>query len=276
MPISTGTALLGAGALSAGASIFGATSQASAEQKAIAAQQQMLSQGLSWAGQEQTAAQGALNPFISAGQGAMSTYQAALPGLTKPFSAAALPTTPGYEFALSQGLRSTQNQFAAQGLGSSGSALKGAGAYATNLAQGTYNQQFQNYLAQNAQIGNLLYQPAATGAGAASTLGGIEGQLGTAGLSGAVSTGQGIASSMAGYGNALAGGAAGVAGAAQGGLNSYLQLNLLNQLLAGKTGSAATSASAAPAATSPNLLSGQTLSFGIPGLGSTAYNPFSG
>ena len=232
MPISTGGAILGAGVLSAGASIFGANAQASAEQRAIAAQQQMLSQGLNWAGQEQTAAQGALNPFITAGQTAMGAYQAALPGLTQPFNAGALPTTPGYEFTLSQGLRGTQNQFAAQGLGSSGSALKGAGAYATNLAQGTYNQQFQNYLAQNAQIGNMLFQPAATGAGAAGTLGGIEGQLGAAGLSGAVGTGQGIASSTAGYGNALAGGAAGVAGAASGGVNSYLQYNLLQQLLA--------------------------------------------
>jgi hypothetical protein len=212
-------AAIGSAAIGAAGSIFGASQQANAAQAGIAAQQQMYGQGLSFAQQQAGQAAGTLNPFITAGSNALGAYQAALPGLTKPFDASMLASTPGYQFTLGQGLKSTQNAFAAQGLGSSGAALKGAAAYSTGLAQNTYNQQFQNYLAQNQQIGNLLYAPVGTGANAAGQLASIQGNLGVAGLGGAVSTGQGVASSLAGYGNALAGGATGVANSLTGGLN---------------------------------------------------------
>ena len=207
-------AAIGSAVIGAGASIYGSTQQANAEKSAIAAQQGMFNTGLG-------VAQGALNPFITAGQGALQNYNAALPDLTAKFDPSSLPSTPGYQFTLNQGLQSTQNSFAAQGLGSSGAALKGAAAYTTGLAQNTYNQQFQNYLSQQQQRANLLYQPVGAGVSAASALGG-------AAMGGAVSTGQGIASSTAGLGNALAGGATGVANSVSGGLNnaalySYLQ-----------------------------------------------------
>ena len=57
---------------------------------------------------------------------------------------AGLEQTPGYQFTLSQGLKSTQNAAAARGLGVSGAALKGADTFATGLANQTYNQQYQN------------------------------------------------------------------------------------------------------------------------------------
>lgn len=57
-----------------------------------------------------------------------------------------LQQTPGYQFTLDQGLKSTQNAAAARGLGVSGAALKGASTYATGLADQTYNQQLQNYI----------------------------------------------------------------------------------------------------------------------------------
>ena len=90
-----------------------------------------------------------------------------------------LEATPGYQFTKAQGLESAQSGFAAQGLGSSGAALKGGVAYATGLADSTYNQQYQNYLAgkasylqQNQQTFNdlasvgQLGETAAAGAGA--------------------------------------------------------------------------------------------------------------
>lgn len=220
-------AALGSAAIGAAGSIFGASQQANAAKAGIAAQQQMFGTGLDWARQEQGAAAGALNPFITAGGNALGAYQAALPSLTMPFNAGSLVTTPGYQFALTQGLKGVSSQFAPQGLAGSGAASRGAASFATGLAQNTYNQQFQNYLTQNAQRANLLYQPVNTGAAAAGTLAGVEGQLGTAGLGGAVSTGQGIASSLAGYGNALAGGAAGVSNALTGGINNYLLYSAL-------------------------------------------------
>jgi len=220
-------AALGSAAIGAGASIFGATAQANAAQAGIAAQQQMYGQGLSFAQTQAGNAASTLNPFISGGTTALANYNAALPGLTTPFNASSLAATPGYQFDLQQGLKSTQNSFAAQGLGSSGSALKGAAAYSTGLAQNTYTSQLQNYLTQNAQIGSLLYQPVNTGANAAGQLASIQGNLGTAGLGGAVSTGQGIASSEAGYGNALAGGAAGVSNSLTSGITNAQLLGAL-------------------------------------------------
>jgi hypothetical protein len=219
----------GSSLLGAGASIFGAGAQSKAEQEAIQAQLQMF--GI---------AQGDLQPFINSGQqslgwynyltgtggnpnGGGTQYNPLTAPLTAPFTAATLPSTPGYQFTLNQGLKDTQNSYAAQGLGSSGAAEKGAAAYATGQAQSTYNQQLQNYLTQNQQIANLLYQPAALGENAAGSLAGA-----------AVGTGSGVASSTAGIGNALAGGAAGVSNSLSGGVNSALQYTLLQQLLAAK------------------------------------------
>jgi hypothetical protein len=66
---------------------------------------------------------------------------------------AGLEQTPGYQFTLNQGLLSTQNAAAAQGLGVSGAALKGAAGYATGLANSTYNQQLTNAInTYNAQM----------------------------------------------------------------------------------------------------------------------------
>ena len=215
-------AALGSAAIGAGASIFGGYEQSQAAKAGIAAQQQMFGTGLNWAKQEQGAAASALNPFISAGSNALEKYQAALPELTMPFNAGSLVATPGYQFALTQGLKGVSSQFAPQGLAGSGAAARGAASFTTGLAQNTYNQQFQNYLQQQQQRANLFYQPVGAGVGAAGALAGVEGQLGGAGLSGAVSTGQGIAGSLAGYGNALAGGAAGVSNALTGGINNAL------------------------------------------------------
>ena len=74
--------------------------------------------------------------------------------------------TPGYQFTLAQGLKATQSAAAARGLGVSGSALKGAGTYATGLADKTYldqfnvaQQRFGDVLNLNtAQQGNLQAQ----------------------------------------------------------------------------------------------------------------------
>lgn len=254
------TAIIAAG-IGAGGSILGAGigayAQTQAAGKAVSAEEAMYHQGLGWAQNMLTGAQNTLNPYISAGTNALTQYNAALPQLTAPFSAATLPSTPGYQFTLDQGLKSTQNSYAAMGLGSSGAAMKGAAGYATGLAQNTYNQQFGNYLAQNAQIGNLLFQPASLGAGSANTLAGVEGQLGAAGLGGAVQTGGNVGNAIMGGGNAIAGAAAGSANALTGGANTYLQYLMLSNLMnGGGLGSAATNYAANEDYMVNNLISG--------------------
>jgi len=97
--------------------------------------------------------------------------------LTAPFqpTMAQLSQTPGYQFALQQGLLAVGAGSSAQGMGSavsgagagntvpgvagigpSGPLGKGLANYAEGLASTTYQQQFQNYLTQNQQIYNIL------------------------------------------------------------------------------------------------------------------------
>jgi hypothetical protein len=169
-------------------------------------------------------AAGYLNPYIKGGQNIFGQLQTRLPSLTAPFAAtqAQLASTPGYQFTLGQGLKATQNAYAAQGLGSSGSAMKGAAQYATGLANTTYNQQLQNYLQQNAQAYNMLLGGSQLGESAASALGGL-----------ATTTGGNIAQTQIGAGNAQAAGDIGVANAYSGMIAPISQYAMLNQLMSG-------------------------------------------
>lgn len=140
-------------------------------------------------------------------------------------SESALSQTPGYQFNLSQGLKSVQNSAAARGLGTSGAALKGASTYATGLADSTYQNQFNNALTnQTNQFNRLvgltqLGQNSAAGVGAA----GIE-------------TGANIASNTIGAGNASA-----AASLAMGnsGSNALSSAYMANGLFSGSSGGAA-------------------------------------
>lgn len=173
-----------------------------------------------------------LAPYINAGGPAMGSLQLLTgtnPGgnplmspLTQPFTPTmeSLEQTPGYQFTKQQGLQGVQNSYAAQGLGTSGAALKGAAQYSTGLAANTYQQQFQNYLQGQQQIYNMISGVAGTGASAAAGLAPqatqIAGNVGNA---------------LIGAGNAGAAGTIGVGNAITGGLNSGLQSYYQNQFL---------------------------------------------
>ena len=143
------------GSVASGAISAGAAGSASKEQQS-AANEALASQNAQFAFD-----QGQEEPFVGAGQNALTRNTALLNGfgqsVTPSLNAllglgnsataqAALAQTPGYQFTLNQGLQATQNSNAAQGLGVSGAALKGAANYATGLANNTYEQQFQNAL----------------------------------------------------------------------------------------------------------------------------------
>lgn len=148
--------------------------------------------------------------------------------LLRPFGAgmdtaaqqAMLEGTPGYKFALSQGLRAGQNRLAAQGLGGSGAAVRGATDYATNLADTTYGEQFKRYWDQNTNIRNALGSIVAGGQSAA----GMTGNLGYQ-----------AANAAGGYGvNAAAAAGAGGVGAVNAinqGIGGIGNLLFQNQLL---------------------------------------------
>lgn len=157
-----------------------------------------------------------LNAYLTAPYKPMADFNPTIESLEK---------TPGYQFIKDQGLKATQNSYAAKGLGSSGAAAKGAAQFATDLAGTTYQTQFDNYLRQyqqqfsnyqnqNQQIYNMLSGQVATGQAAAT--GNADRALATQGsLSNLVTSGAAAqAGGTVGAANAIIGGLSGAGGAA--------------------------------------------------------------
>lgn len=196
-----------------------------------------------------------LLPYNTTGQsmlGPLSTYYQQTQGqLDEAFKNAqdAIPTIPnqatilnmpGYQFNLDQGLKATQAQETAKGLGLSGGATKAAQNYATglssnylgqywNMAQNRfsdYTQQLANAVSRSNTVFQQLYNPASLGENAAA-------MTGNAGANLANTT----AASLGAMGQANATGTATAAGALAGGLqnaaNSAGNAVLANALLQG-------------------------------------------
>jgi hypothetical protein len=167
-----------------------------------------------------------LSPWIQGGGVAQDTLMRAIPTLIQPFmpTEAQLAATPGYQFALSQGLRAAQNQETASGLGQSSPAMVAAAQYATGLADQTFNERFNQYWGQNQNIYNMLAGPANQGESAASALAGVGAQ-----------TGANVGSNIIGAGNAQAGsdiaGANAISGGINSGIGNYMQASLYSQLM---------------------------------------------
>lgn len=230
MPSLMATAILGGAAISGvGAAVSGGE-QASAAKSAAATQANAsnIAQANTMAMFNKTQAN--LAPFISggtAGFNALTNLTGTGPGgnpLTAPLTAPFQPTmaqlaqTPGYQFTLGQGELATQNSFAAQGLGSSGAAAKGAANYAENLASTTFQNQFQNYLTQNSQIYSMLSGVGTTGENAAAGQGSLgmtaTGQAGAYGTAAAAAQAAGTVGSANAISNAITSGTGGINNAA--------------------------------------------------------------
>lgn len=150
-------AIIGSAAVAGigGALISGSAARSAAGTQADAANRAADIQSQQW---QQT--QSNMKPYMDLGQSYINPLQRAMGYnqdssvdgnnmLQQRFSA---PTaeqaaqTPGYQFTLQQGLKSTQNSAAARGLGTSGAALKGAAGYSTGLADSTYNDVYNRAL----------------------------------------------------------------------------------------------------------------------------------
>lgn len=222
-----GSLLSGVGGIMGGNSLANANRSAgnqSAMLNAIAMQQ---------AQQRFSKAQGLMKPYITSGTNALDMLMGYLQGgangvggggdsLISTFAPTMerLEQTPGYQFVKNQGLKAVQNSAAARGLGSSGNALQQGADYATNLASTTFQQQLQNYMAQNQQAFNMLFNPAQMGGNMAQAnlqgvnnfnntmLGAAQGvgnTMGNALIGGASAQANGMNSLFGGMGNALTG-----------------------------------------------------------------------
>ena len=208
-------AVLGAGALTAGAGIYGSLTAANAQENAAntAAQTQL---GIF----NQT--QKNLAPYNTAGQSALSQlanlFGLAPGGNGTPNAAAAtsaLTQFPGYQFGLQQGNLAQQQSAASQGLLLSGSQLQAAQQYGQNYAmQNAWNP----YVSQLSSLAGLGENAAAT-----------TGQIGA-------NTGSSVANSQLAAGQAAASGIVGATNAGTAGIQS----GLLASLLANQQNSAAT------------------------------------
>lgn len=134
-------AAVGVGAVASSVVSAGAASDAANTQANAALQGQQLTQYM----YDQTRSD--LLPYQQVGLAALPQYQNLL-GASPGGMQTALETlkgTPGYQFALQQGLQATQSGFAAQGLAKSGAALKGAANYSEGLAETTYQNILNNF-----------------------------------------------------------------------------------------------------------------------------------
>lgn len=193
-------ALIGTvGSVVAGSKAAGATRDAS--NASIAAQQQA-----------QEKQQGLNAPYAAIGTGgAIDQYKDLLGIGTKGPAGVenTLASTPGYQFAKSQGLQATTNQASAMGLGLSGNMLEGLDKFSTGLADSTYQTALGN--AQNAVT---IGQNAAAGTGA-----------------GVLQTGANVGSTLSAQGQTLAGidanTAAGISKSIGNAGNQYITANTL-------------------------------------------------
>ncbi|MCJ2039548.1 hypothetical protein MKK55_11435 [Methylobacterium sp. J-059] len=224
-------AMIGGGAISAGAGLIGSSQAASAQKKAAqiasATQLQMYDQ-----------TRKDLAPYRDLGTYASGQLQNRLTDLTSPIvmDQAAVEQTPGYKFNLSQGLKAAQNSAAARGLGLSGAAIKGATNFATGLADSTFQNQFNNAVTNQSNAFNRLMSTTALGSSAAAQQ-----------ASANQSTGQNLASTAIGAGSAQAAAAMSGANAVGTGVNtaaqSFALAPIYNKLLDQAGGSGGSSSS---------------------------------
>lgn len=191
------TAVIGAGVLSAGASIYGANkaadAQTAASNSAIANSKAMYD-----------TTRGDLSTYRDTGANAATQLNSRLSELTTPISVNPddFKNSDMYKFAQTQGERAVTNSSAARGLGSSGAALKGAATFESGLNLQNWQQNFNNQVTNQTNAYTRLKGLLDTGENAAA-------QTGTVGQSSVNQQN----SAIAGAGNAQAAAANATGGA---------------------------------------------------------------
>lgn len=242
---------IGGGALIGGiASAVGSSQQAGAANNAANLQSTDAAKSLAEQQREFNINQQNQAPFLQAGQGAVTTLSGLIPQLNE--AGANYPTfqaptadqarqTPGYQFALQQGLQGVQNSAAARGGLLSGNAIAATEQYGQGLADTNYQQVYNNALGQyqqgynqfqNQQANQFNRYAALAGVGqtAANQLG-AQGQAAAQNVANINSTsGQQIGNSLQNSAAATASGYVGAGNAIGGGINNLSQYYLLSQL----------------------------------------------
>lgn len=252
--------------------------QADAATKAAGMQQQEFNQSLDFTKGVYGNEQANLNPYITAGQGDLSTLQGLMPSLTTPYQSFTAPTgvdesnDPGYQARYQMGLDALNNGAAAKGGLLSGGTLKAAENYAQDYASNeyqnvysralnTYGANQSNYYTGQGNTFNRYASLAGSGLQASADLGSegtaASGQVGTTLAELGNSQATGINNAAAAQASGVVGGANALSGGIQGGLDSLGSSLTLQSLLAqrnsgyGNPGSPQTGAYTSPSTWGP-------------------------
>lgn len=133
------TAVIGAGVLGAGATIYGANTAANAQTNASNA-------AIANSKAMYDTTRGDLSPYRDIGSVASGQLTSKLSDLTTPISVNPddFLNSEQYKFQSTQGQKAVTNSAAARGLGSSGAALKGAATFSNGLTSTNWQQNFNN------------------------------------------------------------------------------------------------------------------------------------
>lgn len=236
-------AIIGAGILGAGASIYASNKQSDAANKALDFQQQQFAanqprfQAASDAfGNAKTENTAAFQPYMDVGKGATYTL-GQLTGSNGTGGNAPDYSTffkdPSYQFAQQQGELGIERGANARGLNLSGGTLRDLATFNSGLASQQYGNYFSRLMGLSQLGANAAGNFASNNTNIASGLGNLATGQANANNSSAAT----IGSTMQGVGQAQASGAVGVANAASGGINNTLLYNYLNKNPSGYSGS---------------------------------------
>lgn len=143
--------------------------------------------------------------------------------LDKPFAPTDLQNTPGYQFTLNQGLDAINNTASARGGVGGGNQLKAITDYAEGLASTTYQQQLQDYMAQQNQQLGALQNVAGSGQNAVSGLAAAGQNAATNAGNALIGAGNATSAGQIAQGNALTGALGQIGGLFGGGGTNTLQ-----------------------------------------------------
>lgn len=148
-----------------------------------------------WVNRGLNTATGALQPYVTAGQGGLSTLASMLgPGgsLITPLTASqVMANDPGYQFRLQQGQKALETSASARGGLLGGAATKAALQYGQGFASNEYGNAWNRLMQQRQQQYNMLSGLAGMGETAGSTLGQL-GMQGAGMMTNANMTGAGL------------------------------------------------------------------------------------
>lgn len=160
------TAVIGAGVLGAGATIFGATKAADAQTNAATLASQTSKDMYNTTRSD-------LDPYRAIGKIAGDQLTTRLSDLTSPISVNPQDflNSDMYKFLQTQGEKAVTNSSAARGLGTSGAALKGSSVFESGLNAGQWQQNFNNQVTNQTNAYNRLKGLVDTGENAAAQTG---------------------------------------------------------------------------------------------------------